>query len=149
MGFGIVAAGGLGVIVLAVLLLGYYYPGTGADVLDWRPTRSIELEAELEVDDLQQMLAAQNERRRRRGARERSLEEIELQVAADMAEQQRRRAAYLAGQASTDEAQRDLEDLLATANERRRRRGEAPVTAEQYRRQLRDPGDHDGRLPAR
>jgi hypothetical protein len=149
MGFGIVAAGGLGVIVVAVLLLGYYYPGTGADVLDWRPTRSIELEAELEIDDLQQMLAAQNERRRRRGARERSLEEIERQVASDMAEQQRRRAAYLAGRESTAEAQRDLEDLLAATNERRRRRGEAPITAEQYRWQLHAPGDDDGPIPAR
>jgi len=90
--FGIVVAGGLGLALVAVLLLGYYYPGTGADVLDWRPTRSVELEAELELDDIEQMLAAQNERRRRRGARERTLEEIELQVAADLAEQQRRRA---------------------------------------------------------
>ncbi len=147
--FGIVAAGGLGVIVVAVLLLGHFYPGTGADVLDWRPTRSIELEAELELDDLQQMLAAQNDRRRRRGARERSLEEIELQVAGDLAEQQRRRAAYLAEREPTADARRDLEDMLAVANERRRRRGEAPLTAEQVRAQLPSPDDHDGRIPAR
>ena len=94
--FGIVAAGGLGVIVLAVLLVGYFYPGSGADVLDWRPTRSIELEAELELDDMEQMLAAQNERRRRRGVPERSLEEVERQVAGDLAAQQARRAAYRA-----------------------------------------------------
>lgn len=138
--FGIVAAGGLGLIVVAVLLLGYYYPGSGADVLDWRPTRSIELEAELELDDVEQMLAAQNERRRRRGAPERSLEEIELQVAGDLAEQRRRRAAYLAAREPAAEAERDLEGLVAVprsgqrpANEGRGRRGEPPMTAEQHR----------------
>jgi len=133
MNFGIVVAGGLGVLVVGVLLLGYYYPGSGAEVLDWRPSRSVELEAELELDDVEQMLAAQNERRRRRGARERSLEEIELQVASDLAEQQRRRAVYMAERESTADAQRDLEDMLAAANERRRRRGQAPVGAEHYR----------------
>jgi hypothetical protein len=92
--FPIVMGGGLGVALVAVMLLGHYYPGTGADVLDWRPTRSVELEAELEIDDVEQMLAAQNERRRRRGAPERTLEEIELQVADDLAEQHRRRTAH-------------------------------------------------------
>ncbi len=111
--FGIVAAGGLGLIVVAVLLLGYYYPGSGADLLDWSPTRSIELEAELELDDVEQMLAAQNARRRRRGAPERSLEEIELQVAGDLAEQRRRRAAYLAAREPAAGAERDLEGLVA------------------------------------
>lgn len=57
-------------IVLALVLLARAYPGSGADLVDWRPTRSPELEAQLEIDDVQQMIAAQNEMRRRRGAGE-------------------------------------------------------------------------------
>ena len=135
-GFAIALFGCLGVVFVAVMALGHFYPGTGADVLDWRPTRSIELEAELELDDIDQMLAAQNERRRRRGAPERTLADVELQVARDLAERQRLRAAMLAGRESAADAQRDLEDLLAAANERRARRGEAPMTIEQYRATL-------------
>jgi hypothetical protein len=133
MNFGVVVAGLLGLMLVFVLLLGYFYPGNGSDVLDWHPRRTVELEAELELDDLDQMLAAQNARRRRRGAPERTLEEVELQVADDLAEHRRRRAAYLATHESPEEAQRDLDDLLAAANERRRRRGQAPVSAEHYR----------------
>lgn len=60
----------IGFIVLCLVLLARAYPGSGADLVDWKPTRSHELEAQLEVDDVQQMLEAQNEYRRRRGARE-------------------------------------------------------------------------------
>src|SRR3954454_22328340 len=56
------------VIVGALMLVARAYPGSGADLVDWKPTRSPELEAQLEVDDVQQMIAAQNEYRRRRGA---------------------------------------------------------------------------------
>src|SRR5437764_7476972 len=94
--FGILTAVGLVVLIGALLALGRFYPGSGADVLDWKPTRSLETEAELELDDVDQMLAAQNERRRRRGERERSLEEVELGVAAGLREQQDRLAAYRA-----------------------------------------------------
>ena len=40
------------------------------DYLDWKPTRSPEVEAQNEIDDVEQMIAAQNEIRRRRGAPE-------------------------------------------------------------------------------
>ena len=43
------------------------YPGSGADLVDWRPTRSFEDEARLESEDIQQMIEAQNDMRRRRG----------------------------------------------------------------------------------
>jgi hypothetical protein len=46
------------------------------DYLDWKPTRSPEVEAQNEVDDIEQMIAAQNEMRRRRGAPETTVEEI-------------------------------------------------------------------------
>jgi hypothetical protein len=57
-------------LVLCLVLLARAYPGSGADLVDWKPTRSPQVEAELEVDDIQQMIAAQNEYRRRRGASE-------------------------------------------------------------------------------
>ena len=59
----------VGFIVLCLVLLARAYPGSGADLVDWKPTRSHELEAQLEVDDVQQMIDAQNEYRRRRGER--------------------------------------------------------------------------------
>jgi hypothetical protein len=84
-GFALVAVGGLLVLFLVFLAIGKWYPGTGADVLDWKPTRSVETEVELELDDVDQMLEAQNERRRRRGLPDRT----EDDVRADVAEQER------------------------------------------------------------
>lgn len=136
--FGYLVFGSIAVIVVALLLLGRFYPGSGAQQLDWKPTRSLETEVELEVDDIDQMLAAQNERRRRRGARERSLEEIELEIAAGLRDQHERRRAYLTSQEGGEEAERDLQGLLTAANERRRRRGEPPLTLEQLRAELGD-----------
>ena len=37
------------------------------DLVDWKPTRSPEVEAQNEIDDIRQMVEAQNEMRRRRG----------------------------------------------------------------------------------
>jgi hypothetical protein len=78
-------------MVVAFLAIGKWYPGSGADVLDWKPTRSIETEIELEQDDVQQMIEAQNERRRKTGRPERSEDEVRAQVAAEQAELRRRR----------------------------------------------------------
>jgi hypothetical protein len=82
-GFALVIFGGLAVIVLLLLALGKWYPGTGAEQLDWKPTRSVETEVELELDDIDQMLEAQNERRRRRGLPDRTEEDVRADVAAD------------------------------------------------------------------
>lgn len=60
----------LGFIVGVLVLLARAYPGSGADLVDWKPTRSYETEAQLEVDDVAQMIEAQNEYRRRRGVEE-------------------------------------------------------------------------------
>ena len=51
-----------------LLLVGHFYPGSSAELVDWKPTRSPEVEAQNEIDDVRQMLDAQNEMRRRRGA---------------------------------------------------------------------------------
>lgn len=53
--------------ILILLAIGKWYPGSGADLVDWKPTRSVELEVELELDDVEQMLEANNERRRASG----------------------------------------------------------------------------------
>jgi hypothetical protein len=83
------------IVVIGIFLaIGKWYPGSGADQVDWRPTRSPEVEAELELDDVDQMLAAQNARRRASGRPERTEEDIRAQVAEDerWREELRRRA---------------------------------------------------------
>jgi len=70
-------------LVAVLVIVGRMYPGSGAEVVDWEPTRSPEVEAQNEVDDIEQMIAAQNEMRRRRGAPELTHEELKRQVAED------------------------------------------------------------------
>src|SRR5258707_1678707 len=65
------------------LAIGKWHPVSGAQVLDWKPTRSPEVEAELELDDIDQMLEAQNERRRATGRPERTENDISIQVQED------------------------------------------------------------------
>lgn len=92
--FAVFILGGF-VVVLAILLaLGQWYPGSGAEQVDWRPTRSPEVEAELELDDVDQMLEAQNARRRASGRPQRSEDDVRAQVAEDerWREELRRRA---------------------------------------------------------
>jgi hypothetical protein len=79
------------VIVAVLFLIEHFYTGNNAELLDWKPTRSPELEAQNEIDDVQQMLEAQNEMRRRRGAAERSEQELRDEVAAEELEKLRRR----------------------------------------------------------
>jgi hypothetical protein len=75
---------GMGIVVIAIFLaIGKWYPGSGAEQVDWRPTRSPELEAELELDDIDQMLEAQNARRRATGRRELSEDDVRRHVAED------------------------------------------------------------------
>jgi uncharacterized protein YkwD len=73
----------LAFIVGVVLLVGHYYPGSSADLVDWKPTRSPEVEAQNEIDDIRQMLEAQNEMRRRRGAPELTEDDLHAEVAED------------------------------------------------------------------
>jgi hypothetical protein len=93
------------VVVGILLAIGRWYPGSGAEQVDWRPTRSPEVEAELELDDVDQMIEAQNARRRRSGRPEVTEADIREQVAADQRwrEELRRRAAGGTPPASTDD----------------------------------------------
>jgi len=64
------------VLLLVALIAGHLYRDDAEELLDWRPTRSPEKEAQLHHGDVEQMLAALNRYRRLRGAPERSLEEV-------------------------------------------------------------------------
>lgn len=80
---------GAGFLLVVIVVLGIFFaigkwhPVSGAEVLDWKPTRSPEVEAELELDDIDQMLEAQNERRRRSGRPERTEDDVSMQVQQD------------------------------------------------------------------
>ena len=79
--FALFMTGLLVALVLAVLALGVFAPGSGARQLDWRPTRSAEVEAQNEADDVEQMVEAINVRRRARGEAELTEDELEARVA--------------------------------------------------------------------
>ena len=83
MGFILGTLAMLAFLVGVLLLIGHFYPGSGADIVDWKPTRSFEDEAQLELEDVQQMIDAQNEMRRRRGAKEMTEEDLRKKVAED------------------------------------------------------------------
>ena len=84
--FAAIMLGGVLLLLLALLLLGRFYPGSGAKQLDWRPTRSPEVEVQNEIDDLDQMREAVNRRRRARGEAELTEEHLRERVAEDHAE---------------------------------------------------------------
>jgi hypothetical protein len=118
----------VGGLLLVLILLGLFYPGSGAAQLDWRPTRSAEVEVQNEIDDLDQMLEAANERRRARGAAELTEESLHAEVRADLHDQVKRRDDYMA----------DLEitQMLDATNARRRDRGQPELTLDQLRAEL-------------
>ena len=91
MEFILVSSAMIALIVLVLVLLGNAYPGSGADLVDWKPTRSYETEAQLELEDVQQMMNAQNKMRRRRGAAELTEEELDRMVREDEAVRERAR----------------------------------------------------------
>lgn len=109
------------------MLIGILYPGSGADQLDWRPTRSAELEYTNEIDDLEQMEAAVNAKRRARGAAEISHVELKAEIERELAEIQNDPALE----------EEDLAQLLEARNSRRRARGKPEQTLEEFERSLR------------
>jgi hypothetical protein len=124
--FAIVLLAGLAALILWIWLLGKYYPGSGLEQLGLRSAREIsETQEALEAEDLDQMLAAHNARRRARGERDVTVADLELRVLEDQTEQRRRREAYL--------ADRDLDELLEATNARRRARGLPERTRDEVR----------------
>ncbi len=95
----------VGFIVLVLVLVARAYPGSGADLVDWRPTRSFEDEARLETEDVQQMIEAQNEMRRRRGKPDLTRSDASRMAREDEAIRERQRRSY-------DDRLDELEDEL-------------------------------------
>jgi hypothetical protein len=90
MGFVLLTIGMLAVIIGVLLLIGHFYQGGSAELVDWKPTRSPEVEAQNEIDDVRQMLEAQNEMRRRRGVPEVDERELRAEVEEEELERLRR-----------------------------------------------------------
>lgn len=126
--FALIMTGLVGFLLLFLVLLGLFYPGSGAAQLDWRPTRSAETEVQNDIDDLDQMLEAANERRRRRGEAELTEDTLHAEVRAHTREQSKRRDDYMA----------DLEvaQMLDRVNERRREKGQPEQTLAEYKAEL-------------
>lgn len=130
--FAVVILCGIAAIIVAVWLIGRFYPGSGLEQLGMKTAREIsETRERLEAEDLQQMLTAHNARRRARGEKELSESDLELQVAHDINEVARRREALM--------ADRELDQLLEATNARRRARGLPERTREQVREQFGSP----------
>jgi hypothetical protein len=89
MGFVLLTLGMLALMIGVLVLVGHFHQGSSADLIDWKPTRSPEVEARNEIDDVQQMLDAQNEIRRRRGVAE--IDEAQLRAEVEEEEMERLR----------------------------------------------------------
>jgi hypothetical protein len=105
MDFILLSLGMVAFIVLVLVLLARAYPGSGGDLVDWRPTRSFEDEARLETEDIQQMIEAQNAMRRRRGKPDLTRADASRMAREDEAIRERQRRSY-------DERLEELEDEL-------------------------------------
>jgi hypothetical protein len=103
-GFSLLVLGGILALVGVFWYIGTRSPISGAEVLDWRPTRSYEDEVRLEMEDVEQMLEAQNERRRRSGRPELTEDEMRAIVAQEEAEQEARSERYKAERGGRPEA---------------------------------------------
>jgi hypothetical protein len=136
--FAAIILSGIVVIIVSVWLVGRFYPGSGLEQVGLRSAREIHESREaLEAEDLDQMLAAHNARRRARGETELTAGELELQVSGELRDQERRRQAYL--------ADRELDQLLEATNRRRRARGLPERTREQVREEFGGERGADGR----
>jgi hypothetical protein len=82
----LIILGTLGILAFMIgvlVIVGHYYPGSSASLVDWYPTRSPEVEVQNEIDDIRQMMEAQNEMRRRRGVPEMTEADLQAAVAED------------------------------------------------------------------
>jgi hypothetical protein len=105
MDFILLSLGLVALIVGVLVLLARSYPGSGADLVDWRPTRSFEDEARLESEDIQQMIEAQNAIRRRRGKPDLTRSDASRMAREDQEVRERQRRSY-------DDRLDELEDEL-------------------------------------
>jgi len=89
--------------VILVALARAFEQHSVADLIDWKPTRSPEVEAQNEVDDVRQMIEAQNVLRRKRGAKEITEADVERQAREDQAMRARGRGPFAQGARLDDE----------------------------------------------
>jgi hypothetical protein len=123
MGFELAVVGGLLALVLVFYAIGKYSSATPAEYLDWKPTRSVETEIELEMQDVSQMIEAQNERRRRDGRP--LIDEDAYRNQVEMATREQR--------AEADAYRREQEELRAELGEKEYRRREQAKERQQQR----------------
>jgi hypothetical protein len=126
--FAIIMLGGTLGLVIALVLVARGSPGSGADLIDWKPTRSAEAEAQNELDDMAQLLEVANRRRRRRG----EAEITEEGMRESLAEQEREAQARL----DADLVDEEVQQMLRRVNIRRRARGLPELSADEYRAQI-------------
>jgi hypothetical protein len=124
--------------ILWVILVGKFSSRRGMeDALGWKSAREVmERREALDAEDVNSMIAARNARRRARGEREVTLEEMEYQVSLELREQRERQERYLAERREQRLNERDLDGLLEATNARRRARGEVERTREQAREEF-------------
>ena len=123
MGFELAVIGGLLALVLVFYAIGKYSSATPAEYLDWKPTRSVETEIELELQDVSQMIEAQNERRRRDGRP--LIDEDAYRNQVEMATREQR--------AEADAYRREQEQLREQLGEKEYRRREQAKERQQQR----------------
>jgi hypothetical protein len=134
--FALVLLGGLIAGILFFWLLGKYYPGSGLEQLGLKSAQEIiETREALDAEDLEQMLAAHNARRRKRGEPDVTVAELEQRVMEDVGEQRRRQQEYL--------AERELDQLLEATNARRRARGLPERSREDVLREFGNGSTHE------
>jgi hypothetical protein len=97
----------IGLLVLLFLILYVlvraFEANSVAEIIDWKPTRSPEVEAQNEVDDVRQMIEAQNELRRKRGAKEITEADVQRQAMEDQRMRARGRGPFAQGSDESDE----------------------------------------------
>jgi len=134
-------------LILWLILVGKATSRRGIEeALGWKSARDvIERREALDAEDVNQMIAARNARRRARGEREVSLEEMEFKVSQELREQNERRERFVSEWREQQLNERDLDELLEATNARRRARGEPERTREQVRREF---GGGSGESPS-
>jgi hypothetical protein len=131
--FALVLLGGVIALALWMWLLARFYPGSGLEQVGLKSAREItETREALEAEDLDQMIAARNARRRAKGQAEVTAAEYELGIVNDMHAERRRREQRL--------ADREFDELLEVTNAHRRKRGLPERTPEQARAEF--GGEH-------
>jgi hypothetical protein len=125
-------------LILWLILVGKASSRRGLEeAMGWKSAHDvIERREALDAEDVNQMIAARNERRRARGEREVSLDEMEFKISQELREQTQRRERFAADWREQQLGDRDLDELLEATNARRRARGLPERTREQVQREF-------------